>query len=232
VSEALTLALPKGRVLEDTLPFLSQAGVDLRAALAQSNRRLRLDLDGFHVLLVKPVDVPTYVERGVAQIGIAGLDTIEEAGHDLHVPVDLGVARCRMSVARPADAGADAGRRPVVRVATKYPNIARRHYRSRGRQAEIIPLFGSVELGPLTDLSDEIVDVVQSGQTLIQNGLEEVETIFESSARLIVHPAAMKLARSRVSEFLDRMREAVARSEAGPQAAGTSDETQQGRAHG
>jgi ATP phosphoribosyltransferase len=189
--------------------MLAQVGVDLAPILAdRKDRRLCFDLgDDIRVFLVKPVDVPTYVAHGIAHVGIAGLDTLEEEARDLYVPVDLGIGRCRMSVAEPSDRPASMRRGDRVRVATKYVNIAAKHYRQRGVQAQIIKLYGSVELGPLTGLADQIVDVVESGETLRQNGLVEVETIIEVSSRLVVHPPSLKLRRRRIEPLIEGLRQ-------------------------
>ncbi len=210
VAEHLTLALPKGRILEQALPLLVAAGIDVAAALEDAGRRLMVDLaDGTRILLVKPVDVPTYVEHGVADLGIAGYDTLAEEGRDLYEPVDLGVGRCRLAVAEPRARPARLRRGMTLRVATKYPNCAMRHYRSKGIQPEIIPLFGSVELAPITGLADQIVDLVESGETLRQNDLVEVETLFEVTSRLIVHPASLRLKEPAVSRIIAELRRAV-----------------------
>lgn len=211
VAPSLTFALPKGRILKQARPLLAQAGVDLAPLFAdKSDRRLMFDVaDGIRVLLVKPTDVPTYVFHGIADFGIAGRDTLEEAARDLYEPLDLEIGRCRMCVAQPADAPVEMAPGRRVTVATKYPRVAERHYRRRGIQADIIPLYGSVELGPLTALSEQIVDLVESGETLRQNQLVEVETIFEVSSRLVVHPASLKLKPKRVSAVLDGLRVAL-----------------------
>jgi ATP phosphoribosyltransferase len=208
VAERLTLALPKGRILDAAKPMLAEVGVDLAPIFAdRKDRRLRFDLgDDLRVFLVKPVDVPTYVAHGIAHVGIAGLDTLEEEQRDLYVPVDLGIGRCRMSIAEPKDRPASMRRGDRIRVASKYANIAERHYRRRGIQAQIIKLYGSVELGPLTGLADQIVDVVESGETLRQNGLVEVETLFEVSSRLVVHPPSLKLRRERIEPLIEGLR--------------------------
>lgn len=215
LSEVLTLALPKGRILAPALALLRAAGVDTGAVgLAGDDRRLMLELPGdgrggWRVLLVKPSDVPTYVEHGVAALGIAGSDTLLEQEHDLYEPVDLGIGTCRLAVAEPADRPARLRRGMALRVATKYPNLARRHYRSKGISPEIIPLYGSVELGAITGLADQIVDLVESGETLRQNRLVEVETIMHVTSRLIVHPASLKLAPDRVATIIDALRRVV-----------------------
>lgn len=212
--QSLTFALPKGRILEQVTPLLAAAGIDIAAALDQAGRKLLFTLTtGERILLVKPVDVPTYVERGIADFGIAGLDTLREQGLDLYEPVDLAIGRCRLAVAepreRPEHLRGGLQRGMALRVATKYPACALRHYRSKGIQPDIIPLFGSVELGPVTGLADQIVDLVESGETLRQNQLIEVETIFEVSSRLIVNSASLRLNQPMVSRTIAALRRAV-----------------------
>ncbi len=211
VAEGLTLALPKGRILEHAIPLLVRAGFDLAGTLGgKDDRRLQFELPGGHrVLLVKPVDVPTYVEHGIADLGVAGKDTLEEEARDLFEPVDLGIGRCRMVVAELADGPTLASRGAPMRVATKYPRIAFRHYQRKGIQPEIIALYGSVELGPLTGLSHQIVDLVESGETLRQNHLVEIETVLEVSSRLIVHPASLRLRHAAVTKAIADLRTAV-----------------------
>jgi ATP phosphoribosyltransferase len=211
-ADGLTIALPKGRILTQAIPLLAQAGLDLASVLSgEHDRRLLLDLPGgLRVLLVKPVDVPTYVERGVADLGVAGYDTLCEEARDLYQPVDLGIGACRLVVAEPAARPVALRRGMALRVATKYPRLALRHYRSRGIQPEIIPLAGSVELGPLTGLSDQIVDLVESGETLRQNNLRETDTILHVTSRLIVHPASLKLKQSAIASVISAVRAAVA----------------------
>ena len=215
-ADGLTLALPKGRILAQAIPLLAQAGLDLASVLSgEHDRRLLLDLPGgLRVLLVKPVDVPTYVEHGVADLGIAGYDTLCEEARDLYQPVDLAIGACRLVVAEPAARPVTLRRGMALRVATKYPRLALRHYRSRGIQPEIIPLAGSVELGPLTGLSDQIVDLVESGETLRQNNLRETDTILHVTSRLIVHPASLKLKQSAIASVISAVRAAVAASAA------------------
>lgn len=213
--EALTLALPKGRILEPALALLRAAGVDTGEVGRANDRRLMFDLPGGgRALLVKPSDVPTYVEHGVADLGIAGADTLQEQAHDLYEPVDLGIGACRLAVAEPLDRPARLRRGMELRVATKYPNLARRHYRSKGISPEIIPLYGSVELGPITGLADQIVDLVESGETLRQNRLVEVETVMHVTSRLIVHPASLKLKPGLVARVIDGLRLAVRQTHA------------------
>ncbi|MBL4688237.1 MAG: ATP phosphoribosyltransferase [Nannocystaceae bacterium] len=211
MQEGLTFALPKGRILRSALDLLTRAGLDLGDVDPGSDRRLRLELPGgSSLLLVKPTDVPTYVEHGVADIGIAGRDTLEEQGRDLYEPVDLEIGACRLVVAEPTARPARIKRGMALRVATKYPNLARRHYSDRGISPEIIMLYGSVELAPITGLADQIVDLVESGETLRQNRLVEVETIMEVTSRLIVHPATLKLRPRPVARLVEALRRVVA----------------------
>lgn len=209
-AEELTFALPKGRILGPALALLQAAGVDTGELGQAKDRRLMLDLPGGgRALLVKPSDVPTYVEHGVADLGIAGADTLREQARDLYEPVDLGIGACRLTVAEPRDRPARLRRGMQLRVATKYPNLARNHYHSKGISPEIIPLYGSVELGPITGLADQIVDLVESGETLRQNRLVEVETVMHVTSRLIVHPASLKLEPGPVARIIDALRAVV-----------------------
>lgn len=211
-ADGLTLALPKGRILAQAIPLLRRAGLDLTAlAAGDHDRRLLLDLPGgLRVLLVKPSDVPTYVEHGVADLGVAGYDTLCEEARDLYEPVDLGIGACRLVVAEPAERPVALRKGMALRIATKYPRLALRHYRSLGIQPEIIPLSGSVELGPITGLSDQIVDLVESGETLRQNKLREAGTILHVTSRLIVHPASLKLKQAAIASTISAVRTAVA----------------------
>jgi len=201
---SLTLALSKGRILEDSEPLLAALG--LAPATGLDDRRLRLPSQDPEVqlLIVRPADVPTYVEYGAADFGIVGKDVLMEHGSDaLYEPLDLGFAQCRLVVAAPAKAPAGGPLRRL-RVATKYPEITRRHFAEKGQQVEIIQLYGSMELAPLVGLSDCIVDLVNTGSTLRANGLKEIETIAPISARLIVNKAAMKMKHALVRRWLDR----------------------------
>jgi len=172
------------------------------------DRLLRLPSQdpGVQLLIVRPADVPTYVEYGAADFGIVGKDVLMEHGSDaLYEPLDLGFAKCRLVVAAPARAAAGGPLRRL-RVATKYPAITRRHFAEKGRQVEIIQLYGSMELAPLVGLSDCIVDLVNTGSTLRANGLKEVETISHISARLVVNKAAMKMKHADIRRWLDRFK--------------------------
>lgn len=228
VAEPLTIALPKGRILVTAARLLARAGFALEPVylgladgpiVSADDRRLLVELpDGNRVLLVKPIDVPTYVERGVADLGVAGADTLEEQARDLYEPVDLGIGACRLVVAEARDRPARLRRGMAVRVATKYPRLARRHYMAKGIDPEIIPLWGSVELAAVTDLADQIVDLVESGETLRQNGLTEVETIMRVTSRLIVHPASLKLVPARIAGVIEAVRAACAEADPTPTA--------------
>ena len=189
----LTLALPKGRILQQTLELLARCGVPCGEA-ADDSRRLVLDVPGYRSLVVRSQDVATYVEHGAADLGVVGKDVLLEQQPEVYEPLDLGFGYCRLVVAEPAGAREDGGTAGSsrVRVATKYPRLAEAHYRGKGVQAEVIKLYGSIELAPLVGLSEQIVDLVSSGETLRQNGLVEVETILESTSRLIVNRASMK----------------------------------------
>src|SRR6516164_4052573 len=208
----LTLALPRGRILDEALPLFKRAGLDLGAAdKARAGRRLIIPIPehGLKVLIVRDTDVPAYVEHGAADFGIAGRDVLEEQGCDLYEPLDLGIGRCRMVVAEPEDRPVDETAQVHLRYATKFPEITRRHLQTRGTVAEIIKLYGSIEIAPLVGLADRIVDLVSSGETLRQHHLREVETILEVSARLCVGRAAAKLYADRVDDLVARLRTAL-----------------------
>jgi len=209
MTRALTVAVPKGRILRALAPLLERASIDA-SPLAENDRRLaRYTQDGsLAYMFLKPDDVPTYVEYGAADLGVAGRDTLLERPHDLYMPLDLGIGRCRLVVAGPAGAAIP----DVPRVATKYPRIAAEHFRKRGVQAEIIAVHGSVELAPLVGLSHLIVDIVETGNTLRENNLEILETVAEVSTVLIANRAAYKLRSAEIRPILERLREAVSRS--------------------
>ena len=208
----LTIAMPRGRILDEALVLFKRAGYDLSAAeKARAGRRLIIPIEehGLRILIVRDTDVPTFVEHGAADVGIAGRDVLDEQGRDLYEPLDLGLGRCRMVVAEPQDRPVDENAQMHLRYATKFPEITRRHLQSRGTVAEIIKLYGSMEIAPLVGLADRIVDLVSSGETLRQHRLVEVETIMNISARLCVGRAAAKLYADRVDELVARLREAV-----------------------
>jgi ATP phosphoribosyltransferase len=204
----LVIALSKGRILEDALPLMTRIGIEPLDDPAKS-RKLVLDTSRADVklLVIRATDVPTYVEYGAADLGVAGKDVLMEyEGHDYYEPLDLGIARCRLMVA--GLPGQDFSRRRP-RIATKYARTARDYFESLGMQAEIIKLYGSMELAPLVGLADRIVDLVDTGNTLKANGLVAMETICEISSRLIVNKAAMKTKHARVSEIIAALREVV-----------------------
>jgi len=208
----LTIALPRGRILDEALPLFKKAGIDLGAAeKSRAGRRLIIPIPehDLRVLIVRDADVPAYVEGGAADLGIAGRDVLEEQDRDLYEPLDLGIGRCRLAVAEPEDRPVDEMARVHLRYATKFPELTRRHLQARGTVAEIIKLYGSIEIAPLVGLADRIVDLVSSGETLRQHKLREVETILNVSARLCVGRAAAKLHAERIDDLVGRLREAV-----------------------
>lgn len=203
---SLTVALSKGRLAEGAEALFRRAGLPFPEG---NGRRLVVPVDGLRFLFVKDRDVPVYVEHGVADCGIAGIDVLREAGGDVYEPLDLGFGRCRISLARPAGSDFDPARAGSVRVATKYPRIARRYFLEHGISAEIVTLAGSVELAPGLGLADCIVDVVETGRTLRENGLEEVAEIASSSARLVVNPASFHARADEVGRLVAALRGAV-----------------------
>jgi ATP phosphoribosyltransferase len=208
----LTLALPKGRLLDPALELLRELGVD--AVDAESRQLIfRDEARGLRLLLLKPADVPAYVTYGAADLGIVGKDILAEQVPDVYEPLDLGFGFCRLVVAEPRALWArdDPSKWSWVRVATKYPRMTEAYFSESGIQVEIVRLDGSIELAPLVGLAERIVDLVQSGATLRANGLVEVEEIAKSTARLIVNRASMKTGYASISRFLDDVRGSVAR---------------------
>ena len=203
----LTLALPKGRILDATLPLLARAGIEAVEDPRSSRKLILATRDpGLRLVVIRAQDVPTFVEYGGADLGIAGKDVLlEHEGTGLYEPLDLGISRCRLVVAAPE--GAAEPRRP--RIATKYPRITRAHYARRGIQPQIIKLYGSMELAPLVGLADRIVDLVDTGRTLAANGLVPLETVAEISARLVVNKASMKMRHEAVKGLVDALARAV-----------------------
>lgn len=203
----ITLALSKGRIFDETLPLLQAAGVRVLED-PETSRKLILgtNRDDVRVVLVRATDVPTYVQYGGADLGVTGLDTLIEHGNQgLYQPLDLGIARCRVSVAVRADFDyANAVRQGSrLRVATKYVGIAREFFAAKGVHVDLIKLYGSMELAPLTGLADAIVDLVSTGGTLKANDLVEVERIMDISARLVVNQAALKLKQAPMRALID-----------------------------
>jgi ATP phosphoribosyltransferase len=210
VKDHLTLALPKGRLLEATLGMLRGMGLD---GVDEDSRRLIFtdDRRGLRVLFLKPADIPAYVQYGAADLGIVGKDILLEQEPDVYEPLDLGFGFCRLVVAEPRTLWErdDPARWSWVRVATKYARLTERYFSEKGIQVEIVRLDGSVELAPLVGLADRIVDLVQSGETLRANGLVEVAEITRSTARLIVNRASLKTEYASVSGLIEEMRETV-----------------------
>ncbi len=217
----ITLALSKGRIFDDTLPLLRAAGIEVTED-AEKSRKLILATTrpDVRVVLVRASDVPTYVRHGGADLGVAGLDVLleDEAEHDaagtLYKPLDLKLARCRLSVATRADFDWTGTVRQGARiaVATKYTHLARQHFAAKGMHVDLIKLYGSMELAPLTGLADAIVDLVSTGSTLKANALVEVERIMDISARLVVNPASLKLKREPLRQLIDAFEAAVTAS--------------------
>jgi ATP phosphoribosyltransferase len=210
VTTPLTIALPKGRVLRVVAPLLERAGIDASSLLADDRALVRESpSSGIRFLLLKPDDVPTYVEYGAADLGISGRDVLLERASELYRPLDLGIGICRMVVAgvkgRPTPTG-------VPRVATKFPRIATDHFARRGVQADIVYVQGSVELAPIVGLSDIIVDLVETGETLRHNGLEERELVAKISSVVVANRASYKLRQDRIRPLLASLRETVSQA--------------------
>lgn len=208
MSGNLTIALAKGRILEETLPLLARAGIEPVDDLA-SSRKLVFDTNqpNINIVLIRSADVPTYVQYGAADLGVAGKDVLlEHGGEGLYERVDLNISRCRLMTAGFVDKDLPKGR---LKVATKYPKITRQFFLDRGRQIEVIKLYGSMELAPIVGLSDLIVDLVDTGNTLKANGLAPLEHILDISSRLIVNRASMKMKNQAIKSVVSRIEQAV-----------------------
>lgn len=209
----ITLAVPKGRILEELQPLLARAGVKPEPDFFDENSRklqFTTDIPELSIIRVRSFDVATFVAFGAAQLGVAGSDVLMEFDFpDIYAPLDLGIGKCRISVAQGKDENAASNRDSHVRVATKYPAITQRHYASRGIQAECIKLSGAMELAPKLGLCRTIVDLVSSGATLKANGLVEVEKIADVSSRLIVNRTALKTRSEELGAWVERFREAA-----------------------
>ena len=216
MSNPLTFAVPKGRILDEALPLMARAGVVPEAGFHdKGNRALSFACEGsdMRVIRVRAFDVATFVAHGAAQVGIVGSDVVEEFAYsDLYAPVDLAIGHCRLSVAEPAES-AGAALTSHLRVASKYPNLTRRHFERMGVQAEVVKLNGAMELAPGLGLASRIVDLVSTGRTLKDNGLIETSIILDVSARLIVNRAALKTD-ARVGALVEAFRALVAQPEA------------------
>lgn len=210
MSKQLILALSKGRILDETLPLLADAGIVPAEDLSKS-RKLLFDtnLDDVKLVIIRATDVPTYVQMGAADLGVAGKDVLLEHGAEgLYEPLDLEIAKCKLMTAGIDGAKPARARR---RVATKFVNVARRYYAEQGIQAEVIKLYGAMELAPLMNLADEIVDIVDTGNTLRANGISPRELIAPISTRLVVNKAAMTMKHERLKPLLARLSQAVER---------------------
>lgn len=204
--QKLTIAMPKGRIFEEAVHFLQQAGLQVTAEL-QDSRKLVIPVENakLEFILAKPTDVPTYVEYGVADVGVVGKDVLLEEERDVYELLDLQIGYCRMMVAgmpdwKPTEA---------PRVATKYPKIASRYFREQGQQVEVIKLNGSVELAPMIGLADRIVDIVSTGRTLKENGLVELEHICEITTRLIANRASYRMKSEAVDDIASKFLEVI-----------------------
>lgn len=204
----LTLALSKGRILDKTLPLLAKAGIEVEEDIFKSRKLVfNSNIDGLNFLLIRASDVPTYVTLGAADLGIVGKDTIMEQGYDhIYEPLDLGIAKCKLMTAHLKDRGSLGEKR--IRVATKFANIAKRWYAQQGIQADIIKLYGGMELAPIMGLADEIVDIVDTGKTLTANGLIADKLIAKISTRLIVNKASMKT-KPHLEKIIQSLRQVV-----------------------
>lgn len=218
MNATLTIALSKGRIFKETLPLLARAGIE-PVDDPETSRKLILGTtrEDVKLVIIRASDVPTYVQYGAADVGVAGKDVLmEHSGTGLYEPLDLNIARCRMMVAGPEPAPPLRGR---LRIATKYVNATRRYYAAQGTQVEIIKLYGSMELAPLVGLADRIVDLVDTGNTLRANGLAPLEHIADISSRLVVNKAAMKMKHAPIKALIDTLAEAVVSQERAASAA-------------
>ncbi|GAB3286585.1 ATP phosphoribosyltransferase [Parahaliea aestuarii] len=209
MSRPLTLALTKGRILKETLPLLAQAGIEPLEDVSASRKLVfETTVPGLQLVIIRGTDVPTYVRHGAADLGVVGKDILLEQGADgLYEPLDLNIARCRLMTAGPVGWQRGGAR---VRVATKFVNVARRHFARQGLHAEVIKLYGAMELAPMMDLADLIVDIVDTGNTLRANGMEPLEEIASISSRLVVNKAAMRAQHGPIQKVVDRIAAAVA----------------------
>ena len=212
MSDWITFALPKGRIMQDSMELFNQIGITC-PEMNEKSRKLVFENpeQKFRFMAVRATDVPTYVEYGCADIGVVGKDTLLEQGKSLYEPLDLKFGYCRLVVAEPkALLKSD---NPLnwsnIRVATKYPNITERYFAARGVQVELIKLYGSIELAPLVGLSERIVDLVSTGGTLKANNMVEVETIAEVTSRLIVNRASLKTKHERISKIIDGLEKVI-----------------------
>ncbi|HIJ97401.1 MAG TPA: ATP phosphoribosyltransferase [Desulfuromonadales bacterium] len=212
----ITIAIPKGRILEESVELFGKIGIDCHELLSDSRKLIFENAEQrMRYMIVRATDVPTYVEYGSADLGIVGKDTLLEQCKDVYEPLDLKFGYCRMMVAEPVNLAKtdDPSAWSHIRIATKYPHVTESYFAAKGIQVEIIKLYGSIELAPLVGLSDRIVDLVSTGETMRQNGLIEVESIAEITTRLIVNRASLKTKHARISTIIKRLEE-ILRSDA------------------
>ena len=211
IDHDITIALTKGRILRETLPLLATVGIEPTEDLEASRKLIvPTTLSRVNLVILRGSDVPTYVRHGAADLGIAGKDMLLESGSSgIYEPLDLGIARCKLMTAGRAMVSSDEISSRRVRVATKFVNVARAHYARKGMHADVIKLYGSMELAPLMGLADEIVDIVDTGKTLAENGMAPRELIAEVSSRLIVNKASMRTRRSSVQAVIEAVASAV-----------------------
>ena len=208
MNDFITIAIPKGRILEESVALFAKIGIDCAELLGNSRKLIfENEAQRMRYMIVRATDVPTYVEYGSADLGIVGKDTLMEQEKDLYEPLDLKFGYCRMMVAEPVGLAKedDPSRWSNIRIATKYPHVTGNYFSSKGVQVEIIKLYGSIELAPLVGLSERIVDLVSTGETLKQNGLVEVETIAEITTRLVVNRASLKTKHERISAIIEAL---------------------------
>ncbi len=212
MSDMITFALPKGRILQDSMELFGKIGITC-PEMEEDNRKLVFENreQGYRFMAVRATDVPTYVEYGCADIGVVGKDTLLEQGKDLYEPLDLKFGYCRLVVAEPKELlqDDDPANWSNIRVATKYPNVTERYFAGKGIQVELIKLYGSIELAPLVGLSERIVDLVSTGATLRDNGMVEVETIAEVTTRLIVNRASLKTKHKKISRIIEDLEKVI-----------------------
>ncbi len=208
MSETITIALTKGRILKETLPLLARAGIAPLEDVSKSRKLIfETTVPGVRLVIIRGTDVPTYVRHGAADVGVVGKDVLLEHGAEgLYEPLDLGIARCRLMTAGPVGWQRDGAR---IRVATKFVNIAREYFARKGVHADVIKLYGAMELAPMMDLADLIVDIVDTGNTLRANGMEPIDEIASVSSRLIVNKAAMRSRYTGIQALIDDLAAAI-----------------------
>ncbi|MBI5682595.1 MAG: ATP phosphoribosyltransferase [Deltaproteobacteria bacterium] len=206
MQEPLTIALPKGRVMKEAVSLFKKIGIQVKGILDDSRKLIFEDKkSNVKFMVVRAQDVPTYVEYGAADMGIVGRDVLLEQGRDVYEPIDMGIGFCKMIVAEPKELGKKDNPHhwTHIRVATKYPNITLKYFLDKGIQVDIIKLYGSIELAPILGLSERIVDLVSTGETLKKNGLVEVEEIMRVTSKLIVNRASLKIKPERIKEIIE-----------------------------